>query len=246
MKREIFLHCFESSHYDKSGSEHSHPNSWIIEQTVNSGTAGRSGGRRWEGKEGGDDLFKWVHHHRACHVEPHPGLQNVVLYKSSLREGLSLDFCRTLKAHGLCNLLMFSCHKFPNTHPLNEKDLLSNIRKAGRRCECFIQLPDNPCYSVLTSPSPDHQEAQWWTCRKKFFLNTFPPLQAWSRGMPCTFQGVGGLAWEVLAPLEVKSCLRPPPSFLLLFQGLVGQLWGCLGGKPLEDLLISECLLSTC
>lgn len=44
---------------------------------------------------------------------------------------------------------MFSCHKFPNTHPLNEKDLLSNIRKAGRRCECFIQLPDNPCYSVL-------------------------------------------------------------------------------------------------
>lgn len=66
---------------------------------VNSDVAGRRTGRNCEGKGGCEDLFKWVHHHRGFHVEePCPRLQNVLLYKGALREGLILDFSGALKA----------------------------------------------------------------------------------------------------------------------------------------------------
>lgn len=47
-------------------------------------------------------------------------------------------------------------------HFPNEEDLLTNVKKAGKRCGCFTQLPDNPCYSapcVPTSAPPA------WTAR---------------------------------------------------------------------------------
>lgn len=55
-------------------------------------------------------------------------------------------------AHGLIRLLAFSCHKFPIMHFLNEKDLLTNVKKVRRRHGCFTQLPDNPCYSASSVP----------------------------------------------------------------------------------------------
>lgn len=55
-------------------------------------------------------------------------------------------------AHGPFHLLVFSCHKFPITRFVNEKDLLTDVKKAGRRHGCFIQLPDNPCYCAPCVP----------------------------------------------------------------------------------------------
>lgn len=53
-----------------------------------------------------------------------------------------------MMAHGPFHLLVFSCHKFPVMHFLNERDLLRNVKKAKRRQGCFTQLPDNPWYSA--------------------------------------------------------------------------------------------------
>lgn len=58
-------------------------------------------GKELQGKEGGEDVFKWVHHHRVWHAEePCPGLQNALLYKGSLGGRLILDFCGALKSDG--------------------------------------------------------------------------------------------------------------------------------------------------
>lgn len=68
---------------------------------MNSSTRGKRTGRSSKGKEGGENLFKWVLNCRVWPVEkPCPGLQNALLYKGSLR-GLILDLHGTLKADDL-------------------------------------------------------------------------------------------------------------------------------------------------
>lgn len=124
-----------------------------------------------------------------------------------------------MMAHGLFNLLVFSCHKFLTIHLLNEKDLLTNFGKARRKCECFIQLPDDLCYSV---PHVS-MHTQWGTCTKQILATLLLPRPGLSRSrvMAAPLQR---LAWEMLTPWHVQFCLAPLHSFL---QGLVWYLWGC-------------------
>lgn len=69
---------------------------------MSSSTTGRRTGRSSKGEEGGENFFKWVRDRRVWPVEdPCPRLQNALLYKASLRGGLILDFCGTLKAADL-------------------------------------------------------------------------------------------------------------------------------------------------